>query len=307
MSTAADMKNTALLPWFGSKRNLAPMIVDELGRHTCYWEPFCGSMAVLLIKPAVSQETVNDLHGDLINLARVIQDPRLGPQLYRRCRRVFACREFMEESAARFRARGNMPASESPDLERAYDYFVCSWLGRNGVAGTQSFNQGFSRRFTKNGGHSGTRWASAVDSIPEWRKRMRRVTILSEDAIGLIERIEDAAGIAIYCDPPYLAETRSSGAGFGRGHGSSKYIHDFDAADHERLAAALRRFQHARVVVSYYDHPDLERLYPSWTQRRIVVTKAMASQGVRARNDVRVTEVLLLNGSSYAQGTGRLF
>jgi len=42
---------TALAPWFGSKRNLAPEIVRELRRHSCYWEPFCGSMAVLLAKP----------------------------------------------------------------------------------------------------------------------------------------------------------------------------------------------------------------------------------------------------------------
>ncbi len=296
-----------LSSWFGSKRNLAPAIAEELGPHVCYWEPFCGSMAVLLFKLAVSQETVNDMHGELINLARVIQDPCLGPLLYRRCRRVFACREFMEEAAARFRARGNRPAGDTPDLDRAYDYFLASWLGRNGVAGTQSFNQGFSRRFTKKGGHSGTRWCSAVDSIPAWRERMRSVTILSEDAFGLIERIEDATGIAIYCDPPYLAETRSSGAGFGRGHGSSKYVHDFAAEDHDRLAASLRRFTRARVVVSYYDHPDLAELYPGWTQRKIEVSKAMASQGSRAANDVRATEVLLMNGPSHADSCGRLF
>ena len=154
----STMLIAVLSPWFGSKRNLAPAIAEELGPHVCYWEPFCGSMAVLLFKLAVSQETVNDMHGELINLARVIQDPCLGPLLYRRCRRVFACREFMEEAAARFRARGNRPAGDTPDLDRAYDYFLASWLGRNGVAGTQSFNQGFSRRFTRNGGHSATRW-----------------------------------------------------------------------------------------------------------------------------------------------------
>ena len=38
-------KNTALAPWFGSKRNLAPTIAEELGPHCCYFEPFCGSVA----------------------------------------------------------------------------------------------------------------------------------------------------------------------------------------------------------------------------------------------------------------------
>ncbi len=284
----------ALSPWCGSKRNLAPTIAEELGPHSCYWEPFCGSMAVLLCKAACPMETVNDLHGDLINLGRVIQDAKLAPQLYRRARRVLGARQFSDEAAARFRERGNMPASDVPDLERAYDYLLSSWMGRNGVAGTSSYNQGFSRRFTVNGGHSGKRWASVVQSIPQWRRRMRQVTILSEDGIGLIERIEDHPRVAIYCDPPYLVK-------------GAKYVYDFVAADHERLAAALRRFTAARVVVSYYDHPDLEKLYPGWTQRKIEVSKAMASQGSRTANDVRAMEVLLMNGPSHADSCGRLF
>lgn len=48
-----------LYPWFGSKRTMADEIVAELGKHTQYFEPFCGSMAVLLAKQEVSQETVN--------------------------------------------------------------------------------------------------------------------------------------------------------------------------------------------------------------------------------------------------------
>lgn len=289
---------SALAPWFGSKRNLAAAIVAELGPHACYWEPFCGSMAVLLAKPEASLETVNDLHGDLVNLGRVIQHESLGPQLYRRARRVLAAKVFMDEAAARFAARGNAAANSAPDLDRAFDFFLASWMGRNGVAGTQSYNQGFSRRFTRNGGSSGRRWASAVESIPAWRRRLRAVTILSEDGIGLIERIEDAPGVAIYCDPPYLRQTRSANGGFGRGHGSSLYVHDFADEDHVRLAASLRRFTRARVVVSYYDHASLADLYPGWIQRKIEITKAMASQGRREANDTRVTEVLVINGPS---------
>ena len=45
MSTQAKIK--AIAPWFGGKRSMAPMIADVLGDHRAYWEPFCGSMAVL--------------------------------------------------------------------------------------------------------------------------------------------------------------------------------------------------------------------------------------------------------------------
>lgn len=278
------MKVSAIAPWFGSKRNLAPEICAEFGPHAAYWEPFCGSMAVLLAKQPAAMETVNDLHGDLINLARTIMHPKLAPMLYRRLRRTLACKAMFDEAAERFRRRGNQPASDEPDMDRAYDYFFSSWMGRNGTAGTSSYNQGFCRRFTKNGGHAATRWTNAVASIPAWRRRMRAVTILSEDGISIIERIEDAAGVVIYCDPPYLVK-------------GADYVHDFENTDHERLAAALCRFRKTRCVVSYYDHPALTELYPAWTIRRLKATKAMVNQGMRDRGGaVEAPEVLIING-----------
>ena len=39
----------SIAPWYGAKRTIASWIVEELGSHGAYWEPFCGSMAVLLI------------------------------------------------------------------------------------------------------------------------------------------------------------------------------------------------------------------------------------------------------------------
>ena len=84
-----DMKIKSLVPWFGGKRRLAPRIVEMFGQHKAYWEPFCGSMAVLMLKSPCEMETVNDLHGDLINLAKVIQDKELGFQLYDKLSRTF--------------------------------------------------------------------------------------------------------------------------------------------------------------------------------------------------------------------------
>lgn len=281
---------TAIAPWFGGKRTLAPRIVAELGDHRCYWEPFCGSMAVLLAKPYCSMETVNDLHGDLINLARCIQDAKLGPALYRRLRRTLMSEVLHNEAAERCRLRGRGPAPAIADLDRAYDYFLTAWFGRNGVAGTQSYNQGFCRRFTVSGGGPSKRYCGAVESIPAWRRRMRDVTILSGDAFSLLERIEDREGIAIYCDPPYVEK-------------GCKYVHDFRPEDHERLATALSRFERARVVVSYYEHETLRRLYAGWTFVSCPVSKSLASAGRRdSKNDVTAPEVLIINGPSHTSG-----
>ena len=268
---------TALAPWFGAKRNLASQIIAELDRHTAYWEPFCGSMAVLLAKPPCAMETVNDLHGDLINLARVIQAPQDGPTLYRRLRRTLMVEQIHRQ------ARQRMSAPFSEGWERAYWYFIDSWLGRNGVSGTSSYNNGFCVRFTRGGGHAARRFASAIDSIPAWRRRLRQVTILQLDAFDLLRRIADEAGTAIYVDPPYLVK-------------GARYVHDFEPDDHRRLAEALARFRNTRVVVSYYDHAALAELYPGWSRRTIEVSKALAHAGRRGTNDTRATEVLLSNG-----------
>lgn len=272
----------ALAPWFGGKRTMAPAIVAELGPHTAYWEPFAGSMAVLLAKPPSRTEVVNDLHGDLVNLARVVQHPRLGPALYRRLRRVWSSQDLFRESLEV--VRGSEPDREAtPDVDRAFHYFIVSWQGMNGVAGTNTFNSNYCRRFSSLGGDAGARWLGAVRSIPAWRRRMERVQILNCDGIDLLSKIEDREGVSIFCDPPYLVK-------------GAKYKHDFDDADHARLAAALNRFKRTRVVVSYYADPRLEDLYPGWRVRPVSVAKGMVNSGKRdGKGRTDAPEVLLVN------------
>jgi DNA adenine methylase len=242
---------------------------------------------VLFCKPLSSVETVNDLHGDLTNLAWVIQDQRLGPALYRRLRRVLSSQE--EFAAALAEVRASDSPDERPDLERAYHYFIASWQGLNGVSGTSAFNTNFARRFSSNGGDAGARWVGAVQSIPTWRRRMERVNVLRSDGLELCEKIEDKAGTVIYADPPYLKKGAS-------------YLHDFDEGDHKRLAKALARFRLTRIVVSYYEDPRLDVLYPRWTKRPLDVVKALVQSGKRdKRGATKAPEVLLINGRSLVE------
>lgn len=318
------MKIKAIAPWLGAKRNIAKWIIAELGEHKAYWEPFCGSLAVLLEKPQCTMETANDLNGDLINLARCLADSGESMRLYCVLQKVLIHEQLFKEYADSWRARGRTHAGDAIDVKRAVEFMICSWMGRNGVAGTQSHNQGFCARYTKNGGHAAKRWISAVESIPDWHDRLRNVTILNRDAFDLLLRIEDATGVVIYCDPPYIKK-------------GAKYVHDFDGefynlfADgtvrpvghcfecdsgefprrisaHEYLARLLSRFEKTRVVVSYYDHPELDRLYPGWAKVSREVTKAMVNQGMRDRKgSTKATEVLLINGPSFSQpAEGRL-
>ena len=292
------MKISAIVPWFGSKRTLAPTIVEELGPHRAYFDPFCGSLAVVMAKPESAHETVNDLHGDLVNLAWVLQDEETCQALYEAAARTL-CHEELFKQAARAIAEPFCPSSLKEEIGRAYHFLVISWMGRNGVGGTRCNQQTFGKRYTPGGGHGGQRWANVVESMPAWHQRLRRVTILRTDGLELIGKIEDAPGVAIYADPPYLKSTLSRGGG--------AYEHDFSAEDHRRLADALRRFRRARVVVSYYDAPELAELYPAWTVRKCYRQKNLHVQNRRAEGKCEAPEVLLLNGPSFSAAQDTLF
>ena len=65
-------------PYFGGKSGAAPAIWEALGDVDHYVEPFCGSLATLLLRPheanrTYHSETVNDADGLLVNAWRSIQ------------------------------------------------------------------------------------------------------------------------------------------------------------------------------------------------------------------------------------------
>ena len=298
----------AIVPYFGAKRKLADRIVAEMGEHRAYWGLCCGSLAIELAKPRCMMETIVDLHGDLTNLILVLADPDDAQSLYERVYKTVMSDELHRRALAFI--RGNpAPTGDAPaDVKRAHAYFVTSWMGRNGMSGTTTEGAGFAVRYTSNGGHPGTRWQSAIASIPWWHERLLGMTVVRDDLFKRIPRIEDKAGTVICVDSPYLIK-------------STEYVHDFaqevpvEAAmnglgvasgkrnDHVRMALELRRFQATRVLVCYYDHPSLDVLYPDWTKIYLECTKSLPNQAKRDQQGIAESapEVLLINGPSLTE------
>jgi DNA adenine methylase len=280
------MKISAIAPWYGSKRTLAPLIIEQLGPHSCYWEPFAGSCSVLLAKPPATYESVNDLHGDWFNLCLVLKDDGMAKDLYARAYRTL----FHESILPAAKGSLRLPAPKSPNVARAETYLSFSWMSLNGVSGTPLHNTGtFAARYSAKGGNGATRWRSMVESIPDWHERLRGVQILNRDAFVVLESLDDAIGTAIYVDPPYIEK-------------GAKYVHDFKPEDHDRLAETLRRFKKARVVVSYYENPRLKDLYRGWTKVKCYVAKSMVNGGMRDKKGAQeAPEIMLINGPSLAK------
>jgi DNA adenine methylase len=281
---------SALLPYFGGKRTLAPRIVAEFGPHDGFFEPFCGSCAVLFQKPRCRLEVVGDLYGDLVNLARVVASDR-WEELQERVARTLCSDGLYVELRAELEAK-DLPPAPAVDLvgtahvRRAWATLVVGWLGMNGMSGLDRRNFTFARRFTVGGGDGGTRWRGVAKSLPWWHQRLSGVFIDQVCAFDLLERIIDAEDVVVYLDPPYMVK-------------KGQYRHDFAAADHGRLAAAAARFKKARVVVSYYDSDEVRGLYPGWVFVDVAKNKALANHGSkRTGGAVDAPEVLILNGPS---------
>lgn len=77
--------------------------------------------------------------------------------------------------------------------------------------------------------------------------------------------------VMIYCDPPYLAATRTSKA---------RYRHEFNVAEHYYLGRSLDRLHQAgaKIIVSGYPHQMYEAIYGGWNTKQF---QAMTRGGVR--------------------------
>ena len=294
-----EMKIKAIAGWFGGKRTLAPLIVKQLGPHVQYFEPFCGSMAVLFAKQPSMHETVNDLHADIINLARVLQSRGLAVELYKRLQRTLFCEDLLLEAEDALRRETAQDCFSMSD--RAYWYFLATWMGRNGVAGTKATDYQLAVRWTANGGTPTVRFRSCTESIPAWHERLKNVVVLNRDAFEIIPKFDDKPTVAIYVDSPYTSESRGGGDG-PSGH-CGTYLHEFSHEsdlfgqdDHARLREQLGRFKQARIVVSFYDCERIRELYKGWTFIDCARMKNLHQQNGRGQRSKQAPELLIVNG-----------
>jgi DNA adenine methylase len=263
-------------------------------------------MAVSLAMPAVATHVVNDLHADLVNFARVLASDAGKATLIDLCEHTLCSETLYQEAAAELETLGRerVDADGKPigrigtltPVRWAWAFFVASWLGPNGMAGTEHAPR-FCVRWGPGGGDPATRLRSAAEALPGFVEKLRRFTITSRDGLDVIGSVQDRPGVALYVDPPYTRETRVAGA----------YRHDFEdhggatllgaEDDHDRLAAALHRFKHARVVVSYEDCPRVRALYAGWRVVEVTQHKNTGNAGGGGGGAGSVApEILLVNG-----------
>ena len=237
------------IKWHGGKYYLRQWILDLMPPHLHYVEPFFGAGSVLLARDPARDwmqtsegkklpsylkgcsEVVNDIHEELINFWRVLQNPQEFLEFQRRVELTpFSQREF--EDAAR------MPP-DADATERAIRFFIRARQSRQGLM--RDFATLSRTRTRGRISDQTSAYLGAVEGLTDIHQRLQGVVILNDDACSVIRK-QDGELTLFYCDPPYHHDTRST---------TGEYDHEMTEAQHSELLEVLSRIE-GRFLLSGY-------------------------------------------------------
>ena len=255
--------------WHGGKYYLAKRIVSIFPSHRIYLEPFGGAASVLLNKEPVDVESYNDLDLRITRLFRVLQTQ--GKEFVERVK-------FIPYSEYEFKMAASYP-EKSSDLDKAVLDFTRWRQSFGGRGKTWSYTTKRAR-----GGMAGdvNAWWTSIEQLPEIIKRLKRVQILHQPATEAIRRFDDPDAL-IYCDPPYLHETRSP---------QSRNVYGFEMSceDHRSLGELLNQCR-SKIVISGYPSPLYNEMFTHWRREEFII----ANHAAGGRKKKRKCEVLWMN------------
>jgi len=184
------------LGYYGSKKKgkakWINSILPEPKRGLAYMETHGGMAGVLLDRDPKGVEILNDLNGRCVNWFRCMRDKpdELG--------RLIDYTPYSYDEYVW--GLENLDNEELSDVYRALAYHLVVWLSVVHSDSDKLTEKQFSRNLSGNVGSNG-KWSS--DRVHGMAKRLHRVYIYNEDAVGLLSRTKEMEHIIAYIDPPY--------------------------------------------------------------------------------------------------------
>ena len=233
----------ALLSWYGGKTYLSRWILGFVPEHREYLELFGGGAALLFAKWPSPLETYNDIDSGLCNLFRVLRDERKWREFRRLCEWTLYSREEYEHQKRHWQ-------EAETDVERAYGFFV---VARSCFSGDMSGGWRYERRGNSSQAHA---WASVVEEMEWFHRRLRFVQVENLDWRDALARYDVGPSALIYADPPYVQELR----------GKNRYRYEIGDEGHGELVERLLSCR-SMVILSGYHHPVYEPLLAAGWKR----------------------------------------
>lgn len=274
------------LKWHGGKSYLAQWIREHApppGTYTHRIHAYAGGLGELWgWEYEGIAEAVNDLNLDLCTFYGVLQEPKLFEEFAR----VVSLTPFSDvgfESAKWYSEMATRHGTGALHVGRAASFFILNRMSRQGLGKDYATPTTRTRRGMM---EHVSAYLSAVDSLPEFHERLRRVEVRHMPALELIETYDHERAF-FYLDPPYLFETRTSTGEYGE--------HEMSKADHAKLLAKLLSLQ-GKFMLSGYP----SRLYDHYAKKGgwRCVTKTLPNQASGKKKKDDRTECLWMNYSA---------
>lgn len=273
-----------VLRYHGGKWRLAPWIISHFPEHSIYVEPFGGGASVLMSKNPARVEVYNDVDGDVVNVFRVLRDPKMSAELEHGL-------TYTPFSRVEFYASYE-PTSDS--VERARRTICKAFMGF-GTTSLRKYRTGFRAKMYE-ANQTGVRdWPNYPNMISAFHQRLRNVLIEQDDYAAIIAR-HDSPSTLFYCDPPYVPSTRSTMRKYPDG-GDTAYLQSFTDEQHRELAEVLRGIK-GMAIISGYPCECYDDLYSGWKKLEC---------NARADKAIQRVEVLWISPRAAERGQQTLF
>lgn len=226
-----DLSLPQLFGRVGSKTRLKDKIYKQMpSDFTTYVEPYVGGASVMLgykFKPG-QKVVINDLDGPLMRNYRIIKaGVPITPAILKK---------YNDTTTA----QKNTLLNKTPtnNLQR----LIHSLIKYNTTFG--STGKGASQE-SKN-----INLSTKLKKIPEYTQKLKGVTILNQNAIGVINKYNNKSTF-LYLDPPYE---------------NSAGLYDNSSMNFEALAAALKKFK-GRFLMSINDSKNIRNVFKDFKFR----------------------------------------
>lgn len=227
---ASKVISRPALRFYGSQWNNAPWILAHWPAHEARIIPFMGGLNEELRAPRAQLTNASDLHGRIINFFTVLRNQ---PGSLVKAIKLTPWHE----------GEYRLSQEAVPDpLEDARRFWCACWMSVSGgpVPGSSGF------RWTRD---RGGRWSTPatdslnIDHLYLVAERLRHIHFLQRDGVELINTHAGVENALIWCDPPFLKDTRSNGAG--------AYAHETSEQLHRDIATALQKVAGYAVITGY--------------------------------------------------------
>ncbi|MGH8420755.1 MAG: DNA adenine methylase, partial [Pseudomonas fluorescens] len=232
------MKTKTLFPWPGGKtrllQHLLPLIAEN--PHKTYVEAFAGGAALLFAREPARAEVLNDNHGELVRLYRVVANHL--DEFVRQFRWALTSREM-------FRWCQLQHPDTLTDIQRAARFFYLQRLAWGGKAAGQTPGFGL--------GGKGINLLRLEEDLSAAHLRLHRVTVENLTWQKCLAKY-DAADTLFLLDPPYWQTE-----GYGQ---------EFEFEQYDQLAAAMAGMK-GQAILTINDHPDMRRVFDRFPGRSV--------------------------------------